>query len=286
MQITAKMVKDLRERTGVGMMDCKKALVQTEGDIEAAIKFLREKGMSKAAKKADRETKEGRVVAYISEDKKSGALVAINCETDFVARTDDFEAICNEIAAHVAQNTPATMEDLLAQEIKAGTSVQEYVTGGVAKLGENMQIAKFSHFNLANNGLVSAYVHSNFKVGVILGLETECCTCKLADLAKDVAMHITATNPLAIQEADLDQELIAKEREIYRQKALNDGKPEKIVDKIVDGQIGKYVKQNCLLSQEFVKDPDKTVGELIEETAKNLETEIKLVNFTRFSLGE
>ncbi len=197
MQINAKMVKDLRERSGAGMMDCKKALVEVDGNIEAAIKYLREKGISKAAKKADREAKEGVVFSYIHSNQRLGVLVQINCETDFVARTDDFKAVC-----------------------------------------------------------------------------------------KDIAMHIAAAAPLAIRAEDLDQALIASEREIYRQKALNDGKPEKIVDKIVDGQIKKYLKQNCLLEQEFVKDADKTIATVLNEAITKLGENIQVSKFSRFQLGE
>lgn len=197
MEIKAKMVMELREKTGVGMMECKKALIKTEGNIEEAVKLLREKGMVKAASKSDRETKEGRVHAYIHSNAKIGVLVEVNCETDFVARTDDFIELC-----------------------------------------------------------------------------------------KDISMHIAASNPLALSTDDIDKELIEKEREIYRNKALNEGKPEKILDKIVDGQIEKYLKQNCLLEQEFVKDPDKTVKDLITEYVSKLGENIQISRFSRFSLGE
>ncbi|MCD4828311.1 MAG: translation elongation factor Ts [Candidatus Cloacimonetes bacterium] len=197
MSISAKMVKELREKTGVGMMDCKKALVKTEGDIDAAIKFLREKGLSKAAAKADRATSEGLVHSYIHTNGKLGVLVEVKCETDFVARTDDFVALC-----------------------------------------------------------------------------------------KDIAMHIAASNPMSVSADDIDPKLIEAEREIYRNKALNDGKPEKIVDKIVDGQIKKFLKESCLLEQEFVKDPDKTVLDLLNEAIARLGENIQVSRFTRFALGE
>lgn len=196
MAISAKDVMKLRAMTNVGMMDCKKALIQTEGDMEAAVKFLREKGISKAAKKADRETKEGRVYSYIHGEGKIGVMIEMNCETDFVARNDSFVELC-----------------------------------------------------------------------------------------KNIAMHIAATNPLAISEDELDQKVIEQEREIYRNKALNDGKPEKIVDKIVDGQIQKFKKQSCLLDQEYVKDPDKTVHEVIQEAIITLGENIQLSKFVRYSLG-
>ena len=197
MSITAKMVMNLRAKTNAGMMDCKKALVQTDGDMEAAVKYLREKGISKAAKKADRATKEGRIYSYIHGEGRIGVLLELNCETDFVARNEAFIALC-----------------------------------------------------------------------------------------KDIAMHIAAANPTAISEKEIDPKLIESEREIYRNKALNDGKPEKIVDKIVDGQIKKFLKESCLLDQEYVKDPDKTVNDLLHEAIVKLGENIQIGRFTRFSLGK
>jgi len=197
MSISAKEVMDLRKRTGVGMMDCKKALLKCEGDLDKAIKYLREKGIAKAESKAERDTNEGVVYSYIHSNNKLGVLLEMSCETDFVAKTEDFTSLC-----------------------------------------------------------------------------------------KDICMHIAATNPLAVSQEELDQDLIAKEREIYTQKALNDGKPEKIVSKIVDGQISKYIKQNTLLEQDFVKDPDKKVGDLITEVIAKLGENIKISRFARFALGE
>ena len=274
--ISASMVKDLREKTGAGMMDCKKALTETDGDMEKAIEYLREKGITKAAKKSSRIAAEGLVLAYVSEDNKVGAAVEVNSETDFVAKNEEFRTFVQALAKQVAINNPADVEALLNEEYieEAGKKVSEVLTDKVAKIGENMNIRRFTRFE-TTDGLVESYIHGNGKIAVLVNM-------KNADneLAKDICMQVAAARPEFLDEASVPAERLAKEMEILKAQAMNEGKPEAIAEKVVQGRIGKFYSEICLVDQEFVKNPDMKISDLLK--SKNAE----IVEFARIEKGE
>ena len=274
--ISASMVKDLREKTGAGMMDCKKALTETNGDMEKAIEYLREKGITKAAKKSSRIAAEGLVLAYVSEDNKVGAAVEVNSETDFVAKNDEFRTFVQALAKQVALNNPADVEALLNEEYieEAGKKVSEVLTDKVAKIGENMNIRRFVRFE-TTDGLVESYIHGNGKIAVLVNMKNAD-----TELAKDICMQVAAARPEFLDEASVPAERLAKEMEILKAQAMNEGKPEAIAEKIVQGRIGKFYSEICLVDQEFVKNPDMKVSELLK--TKNAE----IVEFARIEKGE
>ncbi|WP_461204433.1 translation elongation factor Ts [Clostridium sp. DL1XJH146] len=287
MAITAKMVKELRDITGVGMMDCKKALTSTEGDIQKAVEFLREKGLAAAAKKAGRIAAEGLVSTYISEDAKIGAVIEVNCETDFVAVNDSFIAFVNTLAKQVAQSEVKTVEELYEAKYAADESktVREVLTELISKIGENMNVRRFEKFQTAN-GVTSSYVHGGGKIGVLVALEASVVNDTVKELGKDLAMQIAAVNPLFLDETSVDQEALEKEKEIFKAQALNEGKPEKIVEKMVEGRAKKYLKEVCLVDQVWVKNSDYTISKLIAEKSKEVGFDIKVLKFTRFEKGQ
>lgn len=272
-QITAALVKELRERTGAGMMDCKKALTAVEGDMDKAIDFLREKGLAAAAKKAGRIAAEGVVGSFVSADGKIGAIVEVNCETDFVAKTDGFEELVEKIAAHIVATKPADVEALLASELD-GQTVEALVTASVAKIGEKISVRRFALYE-APEGVVAAYIHGGGKIGVIVELKGG-----NAELGKDVAMHVAAANPSYLERSQVPAAELEHEKEVLSEQAKNEGKPEKIIEKMVMGRINKYYKEVCLVDQEFVKDPDQTVGKLVKAAGA------EVLAFSRFQLGE
>ena len=272
-QITAALVKELRERTGAGMMDCKKALTAVEGDMDKAIDFLREKGLAAAAKKAGRIAAEGVVGSFVSADGKIGAFVEVNCETDFVAKTDGFKALVEKIAAHIVATKPADVEALLASELD-GQTVEALVTASVAKIGEKISVRRFALYE-APEGVVAAYIHGGGKIGVIVELKGG-----NAELGKDVAMHVAAANPSYLERSQVPAAELEHEKEVLSEQAKNEGKPEKIIEKMVMGRINKYYKEVCLVDQEFVKDPDQTVGKLVKAAGA------EVLAFSRFQLGE
>lgn len=283
--ITAKSVKELRERTGAGMMDCKKALTETNGDIDKAIELLREKGLAAAAKKAGRVAAEGLVKTYITEDKKTAGIVEVNCETDFVAANEAFVAFADKVAKMVTETSATTVEELLAEKYEGDKTVQEALTELIANLGENMTVRRFKKFSV-ENGVVQTYIHGGGRIGVVveLGCDTE--SEVVAEVAKELCMQVAAANPLFLNQDGVDQEAIEKEKEIYRVQALNEGKPEKIVDKMVMGRIQKYYKEVCLLDQAWVKDGDKSIAKFVEEKAKEVGSPITVNGFVRFERGE
>ncbi|MEG2337730.1 MAG: translation elongation factor Ts [Clostridium sp.] len=285
MAITAKMVSELRERTGAGMMDCKKALVQTEGDMEKAIEFLREKGLAAAAKKAGRVAAEGLVETFITEDGKRGAVAEVNCETDFVAKNDEFMALTKNVAKQAAISTCATVEELLAEKYIAdeNITVQDAVTALIAKLGENMSVRRFERFE--TEGVLAQYIHGGGRIAVMVEVDSAK-TEIAADVAKQVALQVAASNPLFLNREVVSEDVLDKEREIYRQQALNDGKPEKVVEKMVEGRINKYFKEVCLLEQLWIRDQDFTITKFVESKAKEQGSDIKLVRFARLEKGE
>lgn len=285
--ITAKLVKELREKTGAGMMDCKKALTESNGDMEKAIEFLREKGLASAAKKAGRVAAEGIVTTYISEDNKTAVVLEVNCETDFVAINEDFVEFTNNVAKQIATTDLADVETLL--EVKYnGTekTVKETLTELIAKIGENMNVRRFEKITV-ENGAINSYIHAGGKIGVLVALNCETENNDiLVPLAKDLAMQVAAVNPLFLDETSVDQEALNKEREIYKVQALNEGKPEKIVEKMVEGRIKKYLKEVCLVDQVWVKDGDYTITKLLQEKSKEVGSEITIAKFVRFEKGE
>ena len=280
MAITAAMVKELRERTGAGMMDCKKALVEVDGDMEKAIDYLREKGMAKAAKKAGRATSEGLVV--FAEGGDAVAMASVQCETDFVSRGDDFKELCATIANAVLKNKPADQEALQAL-------VGEDLNNLIAKIGENMRLGNFFVHERAANEVIGQYLHTaSGKLGVMTILETgkpETATNEqVQNLAREIAMQVAALRPMALDRDSLDPEVIERERNVYREKARNEGKPENIIDKIAEGAVVKFCKEVCLLDQAYIRDDKKSVGDLVRETAKALGDTIKVKCFQRIEL--
>ncbi|MPQ42402.1 translation elongation factor Ts [Clostridium tarantellae] len=283
--ITAQAVKELRERTGAGMMDCKKALTETNGDMEKAVEVLREKGLAAAAKKAGRVAAEGIVATYVSEDMKKGAMVEVNCETDFVAANEEFIAFANKIAEMAANTSATTVEELSAEKYNDEKTVQEVLTELIAKIGENMTVRRFNKFSV-ENGVVQSYIHGGGRIGVMVELACDASAPVLATVAKDVCMQVAAANPLFLSQAEVDQKALETEKEIYRAQALNEGKPEKIVDKMVMGRIQKYFKEVCLLDQAWVKDGDKSISKYLQEISKEVGSPVTIVKYARFERGE
>ena len=272
-QITAAIVKELRERTGAGMMDCKKALVATEGDMEKAIDFLREKGLSQAAKKAGRVAAEGAVVAYVTEDGKTGAIVEVNCETDFVGKNENFQALAKSIAELIVKTNPADVDALLASEMD-GKTVKGVVTEAIAKIGENISVRRFVRYESAE-GKVYSYIHGGGKIGVLVDMKGGD-----AELGKDIAMQVAAANPQFLNRNEVPDSELEHEKDILTEQARNEGKPENIIAKMVMGRINKYYKEVCLVDQEFIRDGDLTISKLLK--SKNAD----VARFARFQLGE
>ena len=272
--VTASQVKDLREKTGAGMMDCKKVLTETDGDMEKAMDLLRERGIAKAAKKSGRVAAEGLVAAYVSEDKKIGAIVEVNAETDFVAKNAEFVEFVNEIAKIVANVNPADMEALLNSKY-TGTekTVKEVLTDKIATIGENMTIRRFERFE--SEGLVESYIHGEGKIAVLVDFKKGDST-----LAKDICMQIAAARPEFLNREAVPADRVEKEMEILKVQAMNEGKPAEIAEKMVQGRIGKFYGEICLVDQEFVKDSSVKVGELIKSK------DAEIVRFARFEKGE
>ncbi len=284
MPITASQVKELRTKTGAGMMDCKKALQETEGDMAKAVDFLREKGLAAASKKAGRIAAEGAVVAAQSADSTVGCIVEVNSETDFVAKNDLFRTFAAAVAEHILAHDPADVDALLAQPMGDGRPVSEHVKEQIATIGENLAVRRFARFG-GGGKVATTYIHMQGKIGVLVEMEGEGAA-KAAEVGRDIAMHIAASNPLALQRADLDEAEVDHERQIFAAQAKESGKPEKVIDKIVTGRLEKFFAENCLLEQPFVKDTDLTVAQLLANKAKELGGPITVTRFVRFELGE
>ena len=290
MAFTAKDVAALRERTGAGMMDCKKALTATDGDMEKAAEFLREQGVNIAAKKASRIASEGAVAAFISKDGKIGALAEVNCESDFVAKSDPFVELGTAVARQVAETNPADLESLLAQKsvVDANSTVTDLVNNATAKIGEKLSVRRFVRFEI-KSGKVEFYLHMGGKIGVLLEVETEKNLNgneEFAAMCHDIAMHIAASAPKYVYPEDVPAEQTEHEKEILKAQALNEGKPAAVADKIIAGRIKKFYKEICLVEQEFVKNPDITVGQLVADFAKKVGCAVKVVRFACFVMGE
>jgi len=289
MAITAAQINELRKTTGAGMLDCKKALEEVDGNMEQAVDYLRKKGLAAASKKAGRAATEGMVATALSADGKKGVLVEINSETDFVAKNDKFQDFVKQVAEHVLQKDPADMDALLAQAFAgdAAKTVQTLLTEAIAVIGENMQIRRFASFSVAGNGMVGSYIHAGGKIGVLVeagfdGAADE----RLAACLRDVAMHVAAASPSYLQRSEVPSDVLEREKEIYRDKARQTGKPDNIIEKILEGQVNKFYGDICLVEQAFVKDPDKSVQKYLDETGKALGGAITLKRFTKFVLGE
>jgi len=274
MAITAQMVKELRERTGAGMLDCKKALQATEGDMEKAIDFLREKGIASAAKKADRVAAEG--TTYILTEGNEAVILEVNSETDFVAKNEGFQVLVKELAEHVLANKPATVEEVNAQTMANGATVEAHVNAAIAKIGEKISLRRFEIKSKGDNDAFGAYLHMGGRIGVLTVVEGT------ADeaAAKDVSMHIAALNPKYVSRDEVSAEEVERERQVLTQQALNEGKPENIVAKMVEGRLSKYFQDVCVNDQAFVKNPDQKVKEFVESKGG------KVREFVRYEVGE
>lgn len=285
MAITASLVKELRGMTGAGMMDCKKALTETEGNIEKAVDLLREKGLAKAAKKTGRIAAEGIAALLISEDKKTGVVVEVNSETDFVAKNDEFVGYVNAVAALVLKNDFSDIEALKAADFGNGKSVQDVLTEKIATIGENMSLRRFQKLSV-DNGIIAGYTHGAGKIVAITALEVEKVTSEVETLCKDISMQVAAMNPKYKTRDDVDQEYLAHEKEVLIAQAMNEGKPQAIVEKMVIGRLNKELKEVVLMDQAFVKDGDLTIAKLIAKIAKEEGTEIKFKDTVRFEVGD
>ncbi|HZG71205.1 MAG TPA: translation elongation factor Ts [Chondromyces sp.] len=274
MAITAQMVKELREKTGAGMMDCKKALTETNGDMEQAIDYLREKGIAKAAKKADRIAAEG--TTYIQSEGNNAVILEVNAETDFVAKNEGFQTLVKELAEHLLAKQPATVEEALEQEMSNGAKVSDHINAAIAKIGEKLTLRRFEIKTKSDNAAFGEYLHMGGRIGVLTVLEgtTD------ASAAKDVAMHAAALNPKYISRDEVSEEEVQREREVLTQQALNEGKPENIVSKMVEGRLGKFFEDICLLDQSFVKDPDQKVRQFVQSKGATVTA------LVRYEVGE
>lgn len=287
MSISATLVKELREKTSAGMMDCKKALEETKGDFEAAVEWLRVKGLASAGKKAGRVASEGLVAAKVNG--KTAALVEVNSETDFVSKNDAFKEFVADMADHATKNPHA--EDLSAQNFaKTGKTVGDSLKDLIARIGENMVVRRSLRYDLQGEGLLHTYIHGEGKIGVMLELGTGSAAVAghpdFKILAQDIALHIAAMNPLAISSEQVSPDVIAKEKEILKAKNLEQGKKPEMIDKIVDGQIRKFLAESCLVDQPFVKNPDLKVGDYMKEVGKKAGGDVTLRRFARYELGE
>ncbi|AXI09108.1 elongation factor Ts [Oceanobacillus zhaokaii] len=275
MNITAKMVKELREKTGAGMMDCKKALQQTEGDIDKAIDYLRENGIAKASKKADRIAAEG--AAYVEVDNNTAVLLEVNCETDFVTKNDMFKELLAELGKHIVKEQPANVEEALQQKLHGdGETVETFINEAVAKIGEKISLRRFTVYNKTDNDVFGAYLHMGGNIGVLSVLEGT----NDEQLAKDIAMHVAAAKPKYVSRDAVSEEETNHEREILKAQALNEGKPENIVEKMVEGRLNKFFEEICLLDQSFVKDPDQKVKKYVADKGATVKS------FVRYEVGE
>lgn len=273
--VTASLVKELREKTGAGMMDCKKVLTETDGDMEKAIELLRERGIAKAAKKSGRVAAEGLVEAYISEDGKVGAVVEVNSETDFVAKNEEFKTFVMNIAKQVVKTNPKDVESLLEEDaiFESGKAVKDVLVEKIATIGENLNIRRFVRFE--SEGLVEKYIHGEGKIAVLVNMKKGD-----KEVAKDICMQIAAARPEFVKKEEVPEERVSKEMEILKVQTMNEGKPEAIAEKIVQGRIGKFYEEICLVDQAYVKDPNMKVNGLLKQK------DAEVVEFARFEKGE
>ncbi len=287
-EITAALVKELREKTGAGMMECKKALNETNGNLEEAIDWLRKKGLSVAEKKAGRVAAQGLV--GVTTNGKKGAMVELNSETDFVARNEEFQAFTRDLVDISIKNPECSDVEMLKAYEKEGKTIDAHLTALIAKIGENMNLRRVAHLEV-NNGVVASYIHNTMapglgKIGVLVGIESEAPEADLVDLAKKIAMHIAAAAPKFLDIASVDAASLEHERGIYAEQARQSGKPENIIEKMIEGRIRKYYEEVVLLEQAFIMDPDKKVKDVVAEAAKTFGKPVEIKGFVRYALGE
>ncbi len=307
-EISAQLVKALRERTGAGMMECKKALQEANGDMSEGEVILRKRGIAAATKKESRSAKQGLIASFISSDAKLGVLVEVNCESDFVARTEDFQTLTADVAAHIAETKPKVVrveevteaeranfkahEALYEQKFSKdqNATVGELVKGKIAKLGENINVSRFNLYEVGGNGVVGTYIHTGSQIGVLLQVNTGSVDITHKDefktLVRDIAMQIAAANPQFVSKENVPAEVLEKEREIQRGRALVEGKPEKMVDKIAEGRMSKFYEEVCLLEQPFIRENTVTVAELMRTASGKLGDNLSVARFVRFKVGD
>jgi elongation factor Ts len=285
-EISAKSVKDLRDKTGAGMMDCKRAIKDADGDVEKAIELLRERGLAKAGKRGGRATSEGAVSIAI--DGSVAAMIEVGCETDFVARTDLFVEFGNQLAETAAKDAGIDSPDSLLKASIDGETVADKVNAAINRLGENIVVKRVTRLDAGGSGVAGGYVHAGGNLGVVVTLATTGSGAELETLAKDLAMHVAAADPspIAVDRSGVDSAFLDSERSIYRNQAVQSGKPEGVVEKIVEGRINKYLSEICLVEQAFVKDPDRTVGDLLRDVGASVGAEIAVNGYQRYKLGE
>lgn len=292
MAITATQINELRKATGAGMLDCKKALEENDGDFEKSIDFLRTKGLAAAAKKAGRAATEGMVAAFVSDDLKSGVLLEVNSETDFVAKNEKFQSFVSDIGRHILATSPADCAAMLEQPYVGDTSknVQTYLSESISIIGENIQIRRFAKFDITGNGCIGSYIHAGGKIGVLVQIESPAVTdancTALQSFVRDIAMHSAAAGPRFISRDQVPADVLEREKEIYRVKAKESGKPDAIIEKIIDGQINKFYAEICLNEQVFVKDTDKSIQQVVKEIGNSVGGPVTITRFERFVLGE
>ncbi|MEJ2617296.1 MAG: translation elongation factor Ts, partial [Ignavibacteriaceae bacterium] len=279
MAITAAQVNELRQKTGAGMMDCKKALTEANGDIQKAVEILRKKGASVASKRAEKTAGEGLILTKVSDDRKEGVIVEVNCETDFVANSDDFKNFADDVLNTIVSGKPKNVEELLKSN-----SLENKLNDVMGKVGEKMEISRFKTEE-TGNGLLVDYIHPGSKLGVLVKFENEADADNLSGLGKDIAMQVAAMNPICVYREEVPKDTINKEIEIYKEVAKKEGNPEQILDKIAQGKLNKFYQENCLIEQAFIKDNAKTIGDLIKEFNSKNNSDTKISLFYRFHLG-
>jgi elongation factor Ts len=282
MTVTAQQVNELRQKTGSGMMDCKKALIEADGDMQKAIEILRKKGQAVASKRAEKTAGEGLILTRISGDKKSGIIVEVNCETDFVASSEDFVNFANLVAEKAAETTPSSVEEL----VKKNPEINHNLNDVMGKVGEKIEISRLAT-EKTSNGIVIDYIHPGSKLGVMVvfnnasGKDSE-----ISGIGKDIAMQVAAMRPICVTREEVPKDLIEKEIEIYKEVARKEGKPEQILDKIAQGKMNKYYQENCLIEQAYIKDNSKSVGDLLKEFNTKYNSDVMIDHFRRFHLGD
>jgi elongation factor Ts len=285
--VTSEMIKDLRERTGAGMMDCKKALTEVEGDVEGAIDWLRKKGLSAAAKKSGRVAAEGVVSSYIAQDGKKATICEVNCETDFVSQNENFTSFGANVTNHIHRHEISTLDALNGSSVE-GANFADYISTTISKIGENIVVRRFATIEAGENGVIVSYTHGNGKIGVLVA--ADCDSSKTADhvkaILKDIAMHAAAMNPLYLDDSEISQADIDREIEVAKAQLEKEGKPAAMWDKIMPGKISKFKKDSCLVEQPFVKNDKLTVKEALSAAAKEVSGTANLVRFVRFQVGE
>lgn len=280
--ITAQQVKELRDKTGAGMADCKKALVESGGDMESAVDFLRKKGAASAEKRADKDTNEGLVATKIADDGQAASIAQISCETDFVALNDEFVQFADSIASVVFDNEPKDTESLLSAEFN-GKKVEDSYNDILAKFSEKIDVSKFE--KVKTDGYIVDYIHSGSKLGVLIEVSSSNINDESRSLVRDIAMQVAAMNPAFVDRSTVTQEILDKEKELYKQQAAEEGKPADIAERIAEGRINKFYKENCLIEQQFVKDGNITVGDVLKQISENAGEEVKVNQFVRYSIG-